>query len=502
MAQARPDPRKVGTLQRLRLLATDTAIYGVASAVSKSFSLILFPLLTRSMSVADYGRLDLALYAAMLLGVVMIWGQDSAVARLFFEDEDVEDRRQSISQALAMVMVNCALIMAIMIAMSHLAITAGFFGPRTWSIMALLTIFAPLSGLLSFCQGLLKWTFQRNRYIAIALGMPATNLVLLVGFSRVSNFGPVTALAVMTAVSAIFALAALTMVREWLVFPRGAAVMKKLVPLALPYGLIAAIGALSPLIERAVIAGRFGAAELGLYAAAAKLAAIATMLAIAFQMGWGPFAYALYKEADAAKTYNLVLRAFSALMCIAVLALSAAADPLARLLAGDRYQGAAAYVFPLAMAFGLQAIGWITEIGIHLSKRTYLNLIGFGAFLAISLAGILILSRMIGMIGVPLGAMAGQLAMLLISARIAQKVFPIAWDFTLPAATIAVTLASGMAALMAGMSNRGLEPIWLLAGGIALVVAINVFFGMRPADWVRLRNLLAAMGEQAKRPRG
>ncbi len=54
--------------------------------MNKSFALILFPFLTRALSVEDYGRLDIALYAAALFGVVIIWGQDSAVARLFFED--------------------------------------------------------------------------------------------------------------------------------------------------------------------------------------------------------------------------------------------------------------------------------------------------------------------------------------------------------------------------------------------------------------------------------
>ncbi len=41
--------------------------------VNKSFALILFPFLTRALSVEDYGRLDIALYAAAFFGVVIIW---------------------------------------------------------------------------------------------------------------------------------------------------------------------------------------------------------------------------------------------------------------------------------------------------------------------------------------------------------------------------------------------------------------------------------------------
>ncbi len=480
MRERSTDPRGMGVLGRLRMLASDTAIYGLASAVNKSFALILFPILTRNMSVADYGRLDLALYATMLVGLVIVWGQDSAVARLFFEDEDEDTRKRTISQALLVIAINAGVCLTALAVVSRMPLAADWFGPDTRRVIALLLVFAPVSGFLSFCQGLLKWTFQRTRYIALALGVPASNLVMIVALSRVDGFGPVTALAVMTGVSAVFALAGAVLIRRWLILPRDIGTVRPLVSLALPYGIIAAIGAVTPLAERALVSGRFGTAELGLYAAASKLASLATMLAIAFQMGWGPFSYSIYRQADAPRTYNLVLRAFTALMCLAVLALSALADPLVAFLAGDRYRGASLFVFPIAMAFGVQAIGWITEIGIHLSKRAYFNLFGFGAFLLISLGGMLFLSDQIGMIGVPIGVLAGQVAMLLISAAIAQRAFPIAWDYRLPAATVSLTLATGATAMAA--SGSGTEARWIYGGGFLAVAAINLAFGLATAD--------------------
>ncbi len=106
-----------------------------------------------------------------------------------------------------------------------------------------------------------------------------------------------------------------------------------------------------------MLSGWFGSADLGLYAAAAKIASVAMMLSIAFQMGWGPFSYSIYKQPDAARTYSLVLRGFTEIMCLAVLAISALSQPLTELIAGDRYRAAAVYVFSLAMGFGVQAIG-------------------------------------------------------------------------------------------------------------------------------------------------
>lgn len=472
------------------MLAQDTAVYGIAAAINKSFALILFPLLTRLLTVEDYGRLDFALYAAALFGLLVVWGQDSAVARLFFEDEKTEDRQQVISQALLIMLANLGIGLAIFLGLTRSPTVSETFGPHTAPILVLLAFYAPLSGLLSFSQSVLKWTFRRNEYVALALGAPAANLALILLASRQDSFDPVTALGIMTTVSGLLTGISLFLIRRWLVMPRHTDFVRRLLPLALPYGAIACIGALSPLFERAVVAGVFGAADLGLYAAAAKIASIAMMLSIAFQMGWGPFSYSIYKRPDAARTYSLVLRGFAALMCLTVLALAALAGPLAGFLAGEQYRPASIFVFPLAMAFGLQAIGWITEIGIHLSKRTYLNLVGFGLFLVISLGGIVILSRAIGMIGVPVAAMAGQLAMLLASAVIAQKVFRLAWDYRVPTITVMVTLATGGIATAYQYSDPSAAVWKTYAAGIGLVLVVNLLFGISRDDWRRIQALV------------
>lgn len=472
------------------MLAQDTAVYGIAAAINKSFALILFPLLTRLLTVEDYGRLDFALYAAALFGLLVVWGQDSAVARLFFEDDKTEDRQQIISQALLVMLANLGVGLAILLCLSRSPIVSETFGPDAAPMLILVAFYAPLSGLLSFCQSVLKWTFRRNQYVALALGYPALNLVLITLASRHEGFGPATALGIMTAVSALFACMALFLIGRWLVVPRRTDVVRRLIPLALPYGAIACISALSPLLERAVVAGAFGVADLGLYAAAAKIASIAMMLSIAFQMGWGPFSYSIYRQPDAARTYSLVLRGFTALMCLTVLALAALAGPLASLLAGEQYRAASIFVFPLAMAFGVQAIGWITEIGIHLSKRTYLNLIGFSLFLVISLGGIVILSRAIGIIGVPVAALAGQLAMLFTSASIAQKAFRLEWDYRLPALTLLTTLAAGGSATVYQYSYPSATAWTIYGAGILVVLAVNLLFGVSREDWRRIQGLL------------
>jgi len=79
------NPAVLGMGQRFKFLTRDLALYGGAAAISKGFALITFPLLARHFSVAEYGVLDYFLVLAGFLATMAIFGQDSAVARFFYE---------------------------------------------------------------------------------------------------------------------------------------------------------------------------------------------------------------------------------------------------------------------------------------------------------------------------------------------------------------------------------------------------------------------------------
>ncbi|MGA9267138.1 MAG: oligosaccharide flippase family protein, partial [Rhodomicrobium sp.] len=94
------EPNKLGHGGRLRFLAKDAAVYGIGGALTKLLSLITFPLLARHFSVQDFGLIDLLNTAVLLLSVLLAFGLDSAVARFFYENEEIDYRRQIVSQAL------------------------------------------------------------------------------------------------------------------------------------------------------------------------------------------------------------------------------------------------------------------------------------------------------------------------------------------------------------------------------------------------------------------
>jgi O-antigen/teichoic acid export membrane protein len=466
------DPRKLSIRGRLRFLAKDSVLYGGAAMLSKAFGLITFPLLTRYFSVEDYGLINYFLVFSTLLGVLFVFGQDSAVARYFYEYRDTSTRRQVIAQSLAFQLVCVAALFPFLWTGSSWLAAYMHQAPQAEAIFRLVLLQIPFAVLGNFSRNLLKWTFSRARFLILTLGSIGVNLVLIAAAILVFRIGVEGVFLVMLVNRMVFAALVVFFVRRWLSFPREACFVKRLLAFAAPYGVIGLLGAFVPLMQRAAVEQLLGSHELGLYTAGATVAALVTMAASAFQTAWGPFCLAIHQEPDAGITYNWVLKAFTAAFCCGVLLLSAVAGPLIVILASDRYAVAAIVVFPLAMGLAAQAMSWVTEIGIGISKKTYLSLVGYGAFVIVSLIAMLALGSLYGMYGVGLGAMLGYFVKGTVLSVLAQRVYRLPWSYGPVLIMVGLTTAVGVwVAAAIGMAvGYGLFAIAAMATFLTLFI--------------------------------
>lgn len=466
------EPSALSLPDRLKFLARDSVLYGGAAAVNKVFGLVTFPLLARYFAVEDYGAIDYFTIVAHLLGTFFIFGQDSAVARFFYEHTGQADRRELASQSLVLQLGVLALLLPPLWLAAD-ALVAQFGAPySSGRLLKLVLLQVPFIVLLNFSQNLLKWTFARSRFLLLALGSVATNFACLsvaVTLFRVSVEG---IFIVFLLVQSLFGLLALISIRRWLVLPTGFRFLKDLIPFALPFGVVCCVAAFMPALERTLVSGLLGTRELGLYAAGTKVAMLVAMVASAFQTAWGPFALAIHKEQDAADTYNWVVRVFVLVICVSVLSLSAIARPLIDVLATGRYSGAAVVVFPLAMGLAIQATSWITEIGITLSKKSYLGLISYIVFVGTTISAVQLLVTPFALGGVATGVMLGHALKALTASWLAQRAYRLPWQFSPVLAILAATVVVGLTGTWASTSIEGTRgPAVFAAGAIGIGVA-------------------------------
>jgi O-antigen/teichoic acid export membrane protein len=427
---------------RLTFLFKDSVIYGGATAISRLFSLITFPLLARNLSVAEYGTLDLFLVMSGFLTTFLIFGLDSAVVRYFYEYDTVDQRRQLISQSLVLQMLVLALATIVLYFASGFVLAN--ISPTGDANLFYRIVLAqvPFMVVISFAQGILKWTFSRQMFLIMSIGYAAVQALMLIPVVTLFGASIRTVLIVNLVANVLFAVLGLYFVRQWLTRPRGWGHLRELIQFALPLGVICTAGAFTPLLERSMIERLLGADQLGLYSAGSKVAMLLALIVGSFQTAWGPFSTSIYKEQNAVETYNLVLKLYCFLICVAVMVLEIASPSLIELLATQRYGQASVVVFPLALAAGVQSVSWITEIGINFSKRSGLSLYSHTIYICGLILLMVILIPMFGLVGVAFSVLGAQVMRSLFASWLAQRAHPLRWTYTPVFVMFALTLAS------------------------------------------------------------
>jgi O-antigen/teichoic acid export membrane protein len=458
--------------RRLGFLFQDIVIYGGAAAISQALTLITFPILIRHFSVAEYGTLDYFIVLGGFLTTLFIFGQDSGVARYFYEFEARTERCQIISESLMLQMTGLTFILPFLWLWADWIAVLLIQLPSSVWLFKLVLLQLPFLMLINFSQNLLKWTFARSQYLIMSLGFTLVRAAMIALALLVLDVGIEGVLLMNLATSAVFGIVGLLLVRGWLLIPTIFRNTRQLLIFSMPIGVICTLSAFSPILERTLTEQLLGTTHLGIYSAGTKIALLIGLLVVAFQTAWGPFSLSIHKQFDAGITYNLVLKLFSIVICAMVLALSILAQPLVNLLAPDGYAGAVVIVFPLAFGMAIEATSWITEIGIGISKRSHLNLYAYALFVVVTIAGILFLVPVLGLLGLALGVMIGHIAKALLISWLAQRAYPLPWQYPQVVVVFGLTLIVGLISIEIG-HRWG---VW--ANAVALCAGMIIVMGM------------------------
>ena len=90
--------KKINKLGVLNLIS-DTFAYGLGSAIQKGLSLVLIFLVSKELTVEEFGIFDFYLILSNLIVMILVFGQDQAVARLFYNYNSFNQRQNLISES-------------------------------------------------------------------------------------------------------------------------------------------------------------------------------------------------------------------------------------------------------------------------------------------------------------------------------------------------------------------------------------------------------------------
>lgn len=369
-------------------LTSESLVYGLGQAGGRLVQLLLVPILTRAFTPAEYGVVELTALVFAVSSLFVVSGMDAALARFFYERPDREAKRvMATTAALHRVLAGTVLGGVLVLAAPFVAeLLLG--SPDYAKYVRIVGITLPFSGLFLFANEALRVTFQPWKYIALNTLEMVLVGALSVWFVVVRDYSVAGVLYARLFADAAAALCGFVLLRHSLAW-RGAwsdllemlRYGAPLVPVALAYWTLS-------YADRQVLLHLGSLEAVGVYSVAAKLAAPVLFAVMAFQLAWGPRAFAEASDPGVGRLYAWVLALYAVAGVGLALGVSLFAPEILALVVPEAYRGAAVPGGFLAFAAVAHGAYYIAALGVNLEKKNgWLVLTtGVSAAVAVTLA--------------------------------------------------------------------------------------------------------------------
>lgn len=377
----------------LKKLLGESAIYGISSIVTKFIGIFLVPIYTQVFSPSDYGIVALTIASFSLLGMLAIFGLDSASALYFYDFKENEDRKKPIANWFWTQLTFSSGIAFIIILFSKPASTLLFDSPIYFTVLILAAVQLIFS---TFTTVLQKWLrFQRKALttVTVTLFTSLLNIGLNILFVVYLGYG-IEGIFLALLISSIFSFfLCLYMMQGWLSISHfDWTLHKKMLHFGLPLVPAAIAYWISNSSASYFINFSLTKTEVGLFQIGSSLATGVMLVTGAFQMAIGPFIFS-QKEGPEIKTLiNRVFIGYLAITTIIVSGISIFSYEILVLLTREAYYPSKTVVPVLSFNFLLIGLNYIGALGLNLAKdnKPYMYAVVAGSVLNVILFFILI----------------------------------------------------------------------------------------------------------------
>ena len=414
----------------IRFLARDSAIYGISGAVSRLFAFFTLPVLTNALAQSEYGILDATLAFSTILNVFLVFGQDSAIARFFYEKNSDEIYRVKVTSAGFFVQ----MVMLLFIFTSFYLLTPWigkvFYktNPEYIRYWKLSLLAVPGQCLMLYASNIFKWTFKRGRFLFITLGSALVNFLLILYLVLYLQMGIEGAIWPGIISGSLFAVFGIFMNRRYIQFKhffRENDVMKKMIAYGAPIAFAGVFNGLLPALDRYFLLQNVPLSELGLYAVGIRIASMLGLFIMAFSIAFGPYAFSVWHRPEAKEHFSVLFRYLMFILILLSLTIITFSDYLIRVLSNSSYLEAIVLIPFLLLNQALYGLFEFTSLGITYSKKTYFHLLLLIANFLILAIFLFFLIPWLGILGASLSLFLAHLVKNLLAYQIYRKYYHI-----------------------------------------------------------------------------
>ena len=314
----------------MKILAKETAIYGVSSIVGKFLNWMLVPLYTYVLQQqSDYGIVtNLSAWTALLL-VILTYGMETGFFR--FANKEGENAQTVYSTSL-IALFTTSLLFAVACVVCQVPIANALGYPAHSEFIALLGIVVAMDAFASIPFAYLRYKKRPLQFAALKLLFVFLNIVLnlffLVLCPKIQDWGIISAwynadygvgyvfvanilatgiqtLCLLPAVGEGFRSLGVQEFRSSGVFSWG--LLKQMLRYSLPLLVLGVCGIMNQTLDRILFPffydGADAQAQLGIYGACFKVAMVMMMFTQAFRYAYEPFVFAKHKDRESVEAY-------------------------------------------------------------------------------------------------------------------------------------------------------------------------------------------------------
>ena len=315
---------------QMKILAKETAIYGVSSIVGKFLNWMLVPLYTYVLQQqSDYGIVtNLYAWTALLL-VILTYGMETGFFR--FVNKEGENAQTVYSTSL-IALFTTSLLFAVACVVCQVPIANALGYPAHSEFIALLGIVVAMDAFASIPFAYLRYKKRPLQFAALKLLFVFLNIVLNIFFlvlcPKIQDWGIISAwynadygvgyvfvanilatgiqtLCLLPAVGEGFRSLGVQEFRSLGVFSWG--LLKQMLRYSLPLLVLGVCGIMNQTLDRILFPffydGADAQAQLGIYGACFKVAMVMMMFTQAFRYAYEPFVFAKHKDRESVEAY-------------------------------------------------------------------------------------------------------------------------------------------------------------------------------------------------------
>lgn len=410
----------------IKKLSKDFILYGIGNSLSKLSSIILLPFFTNYFTLEDYGALELLIIVVSLSSLLCLLQLESSLSR-FFYDYGKEERKQMITSFFVFTGLLSFIVVGVLYFFSseiNEMLFSEFKYKQAYFLSVVSLPFLCWNALLTI---IIRFTHRTTLFIIsqllsfiLSITIP---VVLILNLNQgIESFfwGQLISLV------SVVLLLILSMKSEFsnrLSFSYLTSALNYSVPLipAVAGGWINSYG------SRFIMISFLSFREIGIYAAAIKIASVFQVIGSAFRMTWPQFFWKTFKEKNNHKNIFRNLHSiFSLAITLVLIFFTFYVNEIVKIFLGKEYQEAIPFIPLIAFSFVIQSfLSQMIAAGPSIRLQTKYNSYAFILGTTVNLLLLLIIIPKLNLLAVPLCFFIGTLISYVALWFFSEKLYPI-----------------------------------------------------------------------------